>query len=102
MPAPESGVMTVCVTFQLSSPLRSPTLPLRSLHLTSSLTPQVSSPPLTIPPGRHRRASSEAGGCMECDSTSSERVKLANINPFSPSARGPAGRKRNNSQKSVW
>ena len=87
----------------VSSPLKSPTLPMRSLHLghvSSPLIPHVSSPPLMIP--RHRRLSSEAGGCMECDSTSSERVKLANINPFSPSARGAAGRKRNNSQKSLW
>ena len=72
----------------------------------SSLTPQVSSPPLMIPPRKQRHVSAEAGilvDSMECDSTvSSEKVKLANINPFSPSARGGAGRKRNNSQKSLW
>ena len=31
-----------------------------------------------------------------------EKLKLANINPFSPSTRASVARKRNNSQKSNW
>ena len=38
----------------------------------------------------------------DCDSNTTEKLKLTNINPFSPSTRASVARKRNNSQKSNW
>ena len=83
---------------------------MRSLNLNpptlSSSTPSSSDTTSSQNSNKIRHKSRDSGFSLEqtfieCDSISSERQKLSNINPFSPSARKVSGRKRRSSQQSV-